>query len=140
MVNEAGNLSVTFRSDLNILICRFIQPTPSDLLRAGYENALAIAKENNTRFWLFDLRRRGPARPEDETWILESFFPRLEANAQETQYFAYLVTPSHLVHVRGVIGLDKLANYSPHVHISVFDSEAKAIDWLTLNQTAEAQA
>ena len=139
MVDVAGNLSVTFRSDMNILVCRFIQPTVSDLLRSGYENASNIAQEYQARFWLFDLRRRGPALPEDESWILDDFFPRLENITRTTLYFAYLVTPSHLLHIREIIDLNKLAHYTPHIHISVFDSEARAIDWLTLNQAAAAE-
>ncbi|GEO05569.1 hypothetical protein AAE02nite_32330 [Adhaeribacter aerolatus] len=139
MVDVAGNLSVTFRSDLNILVCRFIQPTASALLRSGYENALKIAQEYEARFWLFDLRRRGPAQAEDENWILEIFFPQLENITPTTLYFAYLVTPSHLLHVREIIDLNKLAHYSPHIYIAVFDSEAKAIEWLILNQTAATE-
>ena len=140
MVEAPGNLSVNFRADLNILFCRFVQPTSSALLRNGYQNALNVAQENKARFWLFDLRRRGPALAEDEKWIMEYFFPRVENLTKVHQYFAYLVTPTHYVHVRDVIGLDKLAHYSPLTDIRIFDSEDKAIDWLALNQTAAAQA
>ncbi|MDB5263692.1 MAG: hypothetical protein JWQ14_2975, partial [Adhaeribacter sp.] len=135
-----GNLSLNFRADLNILFCRFVQPTSSVLLRLGYENALRVAQENHVRFWLFDLRRRGPAQTEDEKWILEDFFPRVEQQTKKYLFFAYLVTPTHYTHVREVIGLEKLAHYSAHSEISIFDSEEKAIDWLMLNQTANAQA
>lgn len=139
MVEASGNLSLNFRPDLNILVCRFTQPVSSTLLRQEYENALQAAQEYQARYWLFDLRRRGPVSAEDEKWILDYFFPRAESQVKALQYFAYLVTPSHHVHVREVISAEKLANYSPLTHVSVFDSEEKALDWLALNQTADAR-
>jgi hypothetical protein len=140
MVETTGNLAINFRSDLNILFCRFVQPTSSTLLRSGYEHALKTALENHAQFWLFDLRRRGPALAEDEKWIMEYFFPRVESLTHVHQYFAYLVTPSHYVHVRDVIGFDKLAHYSPLTDVRIFDSEEKAINWLVQNQTANAKS
>ncbi len=135
MVEAIGNLSINFRSDLNILVCRFIQPVPSAFLRQEYENSLEVAREYQARYWLFDLRRRGPVSAEDENWILNHFFPRAEKQANVPQYFAYLLTPSHSHHIRDVISPEKLANFSQLTHISVFDSEEKALDWLALNQT-----
>ncbi|KAA5543383.1 hypothetical protein [Adhaeribacter rhizoryzae] len=140
MVEASDNLSLNFRPELNILVCRFIQPIPSALLRQAYGKALQTAQEYQARYWLFDLRRRGPISAEDEKWILEYFFPQAESQVKALQYFAYLVTPSHYVHIREVVSTDKLANYSPLTHISIFDSEDKALDWLALNQTADARA
>ena len=140
MIEVPGNLSVIFRSDLNILFCRFIQPVPSALLRNSYENALQKAQENHVQFWLLDLRRRGPALTEDEDWLLEYFFPHVEDITKARHYFAYLVTPTHFLHVKEAISLDKLANFSALIHIAFFDSESEALDWLTSNQTAEAIA
>ncbi len=140
MVEATGNLSLNFRPDLNVLICRFIQPIPSALLRQEYEKALQAAQQYQAHYWLFDLRRRGPISAEDEKWLLDYFFPHAERVANAPLYLAYLVTPSHYLHIQEVISPEKLANYSPLTHIVVFDSEDKALNWLTLNQTAEARA
>lgn len=134
MVDISGNLFLDFRSDLNILICRFTQPIPSSFLRQEYENSLEVSREYNARYWLFDLRRRGPISAEDESWILDYFFPQAENLTRTHQYFAYLVTPSHYLHIKSMISVENLANFTPLTHIAIFDSENKALDWLALKQ------
>ena len=135
MVEVLDALNVNYRPDLNILFCRFVQPIPSAQLKSSYEYALQVAQEKQVHFWLFDLRRRGPARQEDEDWILEKYFPRLETHRHLPNYVAYLVTPTHFAHIREKIGMDKLQNYSSLTYIQIFDSEEKALNWLTNNQT-----
>jgi hypothetical protein len=134
MVEVPDNLNITYRPDLDILYCRFVQPGTSAQLKNGYEKALKVAKEHQASFWLFDLRRRGPARSEDETWILDQFFPRLEAESKRQNFMAYLVSPSHYNHVREVLSLERLETYSPLTRIKLFDSEEQAFEWLTQNQ------
>lgn len=134
MVEALDNLNITYRPDLNILYCRFVQPGTSAQLKAGYENAFKVAKEHQISFWLFDLRRRGPARPEDEIWLLDQFFPRVEAESKRQNFMAYLISPSHYNHVREVLGLERVETYSPLTHIKLFDAEEQALEWLTRNQ------
>ena len=135
MVEVLENLSIIYRPDLKILFCRFIQPVTSSQLRRSYDFALGIAQQEQARFWLFDLRRRGPTQAEDENWLLNQFFPRAQALSKHYQYFAYLVTPTHYVYLRDNIGFEKLNNYSQILKINVFDSEEKAVQWLTNKQT-----
>lgn len=138
MVEVPDILNITYRPDLDILFCRFAHPVTSAQLKSGYEYTLKIAQEQQVQFWLFDLRRRGPARPEDETWILEIFFFRLEAQSKNQNFVAYLVSPTHYAYVGKVYGFGRLENFSPLTHIKIFDSEEKASNWLIDNQTIVA--
>ncbi len=130
MQNTASPLQVTYRPDLNILFCRWIDPSNSVQLQTSYLEALEKAKELKVNYWLFDLRRRGPACPADEAWLLQQFFPLVETSILGKQYFAYLVTPSHYLHIQQEIGMANIQRFSIRTKIYIFDSEQKAIDWL----------
>ncbi|CAA9256520.1 MAG: hypothetical protein AVDCRST_MAG95-2128 [uncultured Adhaeribacter sp.] len=130
MENSLPYLKVDYRADLDILFCRWISRATSEQLQAGYLFLLDKAKDLAVNYWLFDLRSRGPASPEDQNWLLQNFFPRVEANFPGNHYFAYLVTPSHYTYVRESVGMPLLQKYSARTSIYVFDSEQKAINWL----------
>lgn len=131
MENTLSNLQVSYRQDLDILFCRWLQPCSSVTLQKGYLHALEKAKELQVHYWLFDLRRRGPVSTEDGDWILKTFFPKTEATIPGKHYFSYLVTPNHYQHLQEEIGLISIQQYSARTKIYVFDSEQKAINWIS---------
>jgi hypothetical protein len=128
---KESHLRLTYRRDMEILFLRWSQQVGSALLRASYQQALAFAEELNVRLWLFDLRGRGGATPEDEAWILKEFFPMAEQRLGHGNYVGYLLTPNHYAHVKEHVGLDILADFSESTKIRVFMSEAEAINWLS---------
>lgn len=130
MPTTSSHLQVTYRADLDILFCRWIDPATSVQLHTNYLQALEKATELQIHYWLFDLRRRGPACAEDEAWLLQTFFPQVEASIPGKHYFAYLVTPSHHLHLQQNVEITSIQRYSSRTKIYVFDSEQKAIDWL----------
>ena len=129
-----SHLQLTFRKDMSILFLRWSKPVGSELLRTGYSQALDFAEEVGAHLWLFDLRGRGGATPEDEDWILQEFYPSVHERLQRLGYFAYLVSPTHYAHLRDHVGLEKLANFSQAVKIYPFVSELDAVEWLQLNK------
>ncbi|AMM51020.1 hypothetical protein TH61_07235 [Rufibacter sp. DG15C] len=129
-----SHLQLTFRKDMGILFLRWSKQVGSALLRQGYLQALDFAEEVKANLWLFDLRGRGGATPEDETWILEEFYGNVVERLQRTGYFAYLVSPTHYAHLRETVGFEKLANFSEVVKIHLFVSELEAIEWLRLHK------
>ena len=129
-VIKNAHLRLKFRKDMEILFLRWSDRVQGDLLRQGYLGALDFAKEVGANFWMYDLRGRGAALPEDEEWILEEFFKKAEATLQGPQYFSYLLSPNHFAHIQNEVGLDRLSSYGNHTQIKVFMSESEAINWL----------
>lgn len=130
--NEIKNcrLRLVYDQEADIFILRWLEKVNSPELRKGYEKALRTAEEIGARFWLFDLKGRGPASLQDEEWILAEFFPLLEQALGRHNYFAYLVRPEHYRHLRDYVGLVRLQEYSPITKIHAFMSEVDAVQWL----------
>jgi hypothetical protein len=134
MENSLPYLKIDYRPDLDIVFCRWITRASSEQLQAGYLHLLEKTKVLAVNYWLFDLRSRGPASPADQSWLLQNFFPKVEATLKGHHFFAYLVTPSHYAYVRDTVGMPLLQRYSARSSIYVFDSEQKAINWLTASR------
>jgi hypothetical protein len=130
-----SHLHLTYRKDMGILFLRWSKRVGSALLRTGYLQALDFAEEVGAHLWLFDLRGRGNATPQDEVWILEEFYPNVHERLQRPGYFAYLVSPRHYSHLKENVGLEKLANFSQDVKIYPCVSELEAVEWLQLHKT-----
>ncbi|WP_181304947.1 hypothetical protein [Rufibacter sp. XAAS-G3-1] len=125
-----SNLHLTYRRDLDILFLRWYRYPTSAQLREGYLSALEMAREVKATYWMFDLRSRGKISEEDESWMLQTFFPQIEEEFEYQGYFANLVTPTHFAHIRDTIGLDYLENYGKLTQLGVFQSEQEAVAWL----------
>ena len=127
-------LSFNYREDLEIMILRWLKEVNSEQLRHGYEEALRKAQEFKVRHWLFDLRGRGPVTKEDENWVTNNFFPRAEAQFQEPNYFAYLVSPSHEQHFQVNGKVETLNCKTSICRFQIFTSEQDAVNWLQESQ------
>ena len=124
--------SLEYRSDLGILIGRWLQALPPPELQGTYEAMLAAAKAHgNCRFWLLDLRRRPLAGPDLNEWFGNQFSPRLAATLGGPLFTAYLAGPHQRVaaesaemelHLRQAAALDSYPLF--------FDNEAEAVTWL----------
>ncbi|MCC3156158.1 hypothetical protein LJ737_02860 [Hymenobacter sp. 15J16-1T3B] len=90
---ELDYLRLSYRPDLHLLFLRWARPVSSAEHRAGYEAALALAREKQCSHWLVDLRTRGLAAPEDFQWVLTTFRPQLRGVLPAPRRLAYLVTP-----------------------------------------------
>jgi hypothetical protein len=86
-------LRLSYRPDLRLLFLRWARPVSSAEHRAGYQAALALAREQQCSHWLVDLRTRGLAEPEDFRWVLTTFRPQLRGVLPAPRRLAYLVTP-----------------------------------------------
>ena len=131
-------LSRTYRADLGILFIRWKCSAGSALLRQGYELCLNEAAACGSRFWFLDLRRRGPALPEDEHWIRNTFLPGLEKRIPGRHYLAYLVSPTHQHALHCTVGLLTGTNFSEQIRIQVFNAENQALNWLRECRHTEA--
>jgi hypothetical protein len=127
------SFAVTFRSDLGILIGRWLRPLPPPELQATYELMLREAQAHEgCRYWLLDLRRRPVEQVDLNGWIQEQFTPMVAANLGGALFTAYLVGPGQ----RSTIESLTMDNYLVEAaafesYPSFFDDEALAVAWLS---------
>ncbi|AKQ46939.1 hypothetical protein TH63_16940 [Rufibacter radiotolerans] len=125
-----SQLQLTYRKDLDVLFLRWFKVPDSEGLRQGYMKALELAEEVGGSYWMFDLRSRGKVSEQDETWLLEEYFPMVEERLGQQNYFANLVMPSHYNYIEDSFGFEYLINLGKLTQLAVFTSEQEAVAWL----------
>lgn len=125
----AGFIEFHYRPELGTLVGRWLRPVSPPELQQGYA---ALAAAHTSRFWLLDLRSRGPASEDDTHWVLTEFVPRLAEQLGRRVYLAFLVPPGQLSAEEQRLGspmvLDELA------HVRLFAAEGPAQAWLSGRQ------
>ena len=127
----ADFLDLTHRPDLGIVTARWLRPTASHELRAGYQELLRYAGTCNTCCrWLIDSRRRVEVDARDVHWLTDEFYPTLRQHLQGHVYLAFLVAPYQLDDVQ-----DESLPALPHTHgnycsLNQFTDEGEAVRWL----------
>lgn len=129
-------LNTTFRDDLGVLLARWHRGVSPIELRQGYDNLLAAAAPQRGRFWLLDLRRRGPSPEDDTLWVLETFLPRLAPTLGGRVYLAFLLAPAHLAAVDQENGASLVSNAQCHARL--FTDEGLALAWLARRRQHES--
>jgi hypothetical protein len=128
--------SLEYRSDLGILIGRWLQALPPPEVQGTYQAMLAAAKEhNNCRFWLLDLRRRPLDGPDLNEWFRDQFSPQVAATLGGPLFSAYLSGP----HQRQAAESAEMSEYlrrsaSIDSYPLFYDNEADAVTWLREQQ------
>lgn len=126
-------LDLCFRADLGLLFGRWLHaPADEAEVRQGYEAALAVAARHGARYWLLDLRRRGPVSSAATGWIIDTFLPRLADCLQCRPCLAYLLSPSHLNDYTPC----PVAASAP-CEVALFSDEHAALHWLDQCRHAE---
>ncbi|GAB3300968.1 hypothetical protein [Hymenobacter tenuis] len=120
------------RDELGVLTGRWLRPVTAAELTHSYQAALSAALPTRTRYWLLDLRGRGPASEDDTHWVLTEFVPTLSAQLGGRAYLAFVVAASQL-------GPEEQETGSPMVldetaHVRLFAAEEPALRWLNGRQ------
>ena len=132
-------LQLNHRPDLGILVGRWgYQPAPHEL-PAVYQRVQAIAEQEQSRFWLQDIRRRTLNDPETTLWLLNTFFPTMAQRLGGRLFVAYLVDPTLHQTILNQPGFVSAEGYDskPFV-VSFFGDEGAAIQWLQGRQPSPA--
>lgn len=116
--------------ELGLQAARWLRPVAAHELQQGYEAILAT--EPNTRYWLFDLRQRGPASEDDTHWVLTYFVTRMATQLKGRVYLAFLVSAGHLTAEEQQTGSVMLMDERAQVRL--FADETPALHWLTNRQ------
>lgn len=136
-VFPANAFSLEYRSDLDIVIGRWLKDLPPPALQGTYEVMLATAQAHgNCRFWLLDLRRRPVAGPDLNQWFRDQFSPRIAAALNGPLFTAYLAGP----HQRPAAENPEVELYFRHEAAAnafpeLFEYEAQAVEWLRARQS-----
>lgn len=139
MTTDANELlDLSFRADLGLLFGRWLRPPVDEAeFRQGYEAILALAARHGARYWLLDLRRRGPIGAEATRWVTDTFLPQLAERLQCRSCLAYLLSPSHLT---AYAAQPEAAAPAP-CDVALFSDEHAALHWLDqCRQTVTALA
>ena len=104
-----------------------------------YQQVEALALQENSRFWLQDIRRRTLNDPQTTHWLLNSFFPDMARRLGGRLFVAYLVGPTlhqAIVEQPGFVSAEAYDS-KPFV-VSFFGDEGTAIKWLQARQPLKA--
>ncbi|MDF7812780.1 hypothetical protein [Hymenobacter sp. YC55] len=135
--HSSDYLQLVYRPDLRVLICRWMQQTTPQDLRAGYGLIIDEGASQRCAYWLIDARRREhTANQQDTAWILETFFPQVAARLGQPVFIAYLFAPSHLIDIEANSAIPPLTYFDNRpYHIGRFIEERTALEWLTACRT-----
>ena len=122
--SEADFLTINYRADLNLLVCRWQRPVAAGEFQQGYRTMLRAAQQSGCPFWLLDVR--GRALPEATTldWFRHEFLPRLTEHLGRPACMGFLLSPSQL-RQRGPAAPDATAD------LAFFSEEGPLTAWLT---------
>ncbi|WP_426490212.1 hypothetical protein [Hymenobacter sp. 102] len=123
-------LSFQIQPELHITIVRWLRPVSAAELVQGYEALLHQPQAG--RYWLVDLRRRGPASEDDTHWVLTQFVDGLVNQTRQRVYLAFLVAAGQLSEEQQESGSPMVQDEQAHVRL--FSEEAPALHWLAGRQ------
>jgi hypothetical protein len=135
-MTDAATSQVLYRSDLDILIVRWLTEEELPNFREEYSALLAAGQAHHTRRWLLDIRRR-PAPPVEATqWVLAEWLPQVVAAlAPERLRLAFLVSPTRATTLRTETVSASTVSYiqGPDCayDLRLFTEEGEATRWLT---------
>lgn len=124
-------LQCQYRSDLQVMVGRWLrQPTDAEL-RAGYHRLLDEASLNGARLWLVDGRRRDHANQQGTPWMMNVFMPLLPERLGAPVFLAYLFMPAHLQDLEQDTAVPPLTYFDGRAyHVQRFTEESAAMQWL----------
>jgi hypothetical protein len=132
-------LHISYRSQEQIIVFRWLCPVPSDeVFKASYLALLEVAVQHDCRQWLLDIRRRGANTAAQDQWVFHEFCPLLGAVFPGTQlvHAAYLVAPLSLAHYTNVV-MPAISNpLKTCYRTAAFIDEGLANTWLTSQRAA----
>ncbi|UYZ65099.1 hypothetical protein [Hymenobacter weizhouensis] len=135
-MNDPAPLLIQYRSDLHLLIGRWLDTATSEHLQAGYRSLLEAAQQHGSHRWLIDVRRRPIPTPEQARWITHEWLPQLAAAvAPQRLRLAYLLSPAYEQSLSSnpAIQPSVQAAFAPDrpYDLSTFIDEGTAMAWLT---------
>jgi hypothetical protein len=132
---ELPSRTISFRTDLQVMVVRWKNHVAPDVLQADYARMLAAAQEQGISAWLLDVRRRDVAPVELSTWVNTVFYPQAVTQlAPRRLRMAVLSSPALTATYTQDPEQKKEVAYaldpSRPFDIGLFEDEGKAMAWL----------
>ncbi|GAA4348051.1 hypothetical protein GCM10023185_03600 [Hymenobacter saemangeumensis] len=124
-------LEYQYRTDLEVLVGRWLRQPTEEELRIGYHRLLEAAETFEARLWLIDARRRNHANQQATPWMVETFFPLLGERLGPPVNLAFLFMPSHLKDLEQDVKVPPLTYFDGRPYrVQRFVEEQAAMHWL----------
>ncbi|WP_019946645.1 hypothetical protein [Hymenobacter aerophilus] len=136
MPADTPTISITYRSDLNLLIARWLRDVSQSELQQGYTQVLQVAIEHQVSGWLVDSRRRSQSSAEMVEWLAQEYLPELSPALNDRPvYLACLVAATWQPGTAPATPLAVLAQSSALAaqkgyKVQLFSDEGAATNWL----------
>ena len=132
---ELPSRTLSFRSDLRVLVVRWKNHVPLEVLQDDYAQMLAAAIRHGMSDWLLDVRRREVAPVELSIWVNKVFYPHAVAQmAPQRLRMAVLSSPALTATYTKDPAQKKEVDYaldpSRPFDIGLFEDEGEAMAWL----------
>ena len=132
---ELPSRSISFRSDLQVMVVRWHSHAPLVVVQADYARMLAAATEHGVTDWLLDVRRRDKVSLDISAWVTEVFYPQATRQlAPHRLRMAVLNSPAltevYLSDPDQKKYVDYVLDPARPFDIGLFDDEGAAMRWL----------
>ena len=133
---ELASRTLSFRTDLQVMVVRWKSHVALEVLQADYAQMLAMAEACNATDWLLDVRRRDKVTAELSEWTSHVFYPQAAAQLSPRRLrMAVLNSPALIEMYRSDADQRKYVDYvlEPErpFEIRLFDDEGEAMQWLS---------
>lgn len=124
-------LEISYRSDLNLLLARWLRPIELSEMQYGYDLLLDAAATSGCRQWLLDVRRRQNTHHVGAQWMMATFLPQLAPRLGGRTRLAYLMAPVYLRNEVADAAFPTAAYFVDKPFVSErFIEENTALTWL----------
>ena len=135
MTTDTPYISITFRSDLALLIVRWLREVSQTELQQGYADACQAAADHQAGRWLVDSRRRAEPDAQMVDWLAQEYLPALKPAVHNLPiHLACLVASTWRPTNSPVTPLATLAQVPADLErdyqIRLFGDEGAAMSWL----------
>ena len=132
---ELASRTISFRTDLNVMVVRWHTHAPLEVVQADYAQMLAAAEQYGLSDWLLDVRRREKVTTELSAWVSEEFYPLATTRfAPRRLRMAVLNSPALTEAYRNDPDQKKYVDFAlapaRPFETRLFDDEGEAMHWL----------
>lgn len=138
MTSSSSFLTISFRSDLHLLIVRWLRDVTQAELQQGYTATLQAAVQHSVACWLIDSRRRTQSDAAMVQWLANDYLPTLSGQLNNRiVHLACLVAATWQPAEAPATPLAVLAQEAPKpgqpFKVQLFGDEGAATQWLQAN-------
>ncbi|MBC5991385.1 hypothetical protein [Pontibacter cellulosilyticus] len=134
----SDSMQVSCDRGKGLLVLTCLKRLRADEFKEGMVRALWYAEKYNIKRWLFDIKLIGALNEEEEAWLQNCLYPKMMSSLGADNYIAFLLSESCYKQLLFEAGETGLKTYNSFIILSMFDTTAKALEWLAMDSVATA--